>query len=91
MPRLACWACGRQIYTTAPIEALFAEERRCPRCGALLNPERREVERRETNRRQNPPHDPGPPDGIERRVADRRTGQRRRSSKGRDRTTGWQD
>ena len=34
LPRLACRACGRQIYTTAPLESLFAEERRCPRCGA---------------------------------------------------------
>ena len=36
MPRLACWSCGRQIYTVAPLESLFAEERRCPRCGAFL-------------------------------------------------------
>lgn len=77
MPRLACWSCGRTVYTVSPIEALFAEERRCPRCGALMNPERREGERRQANRRQNPPDDPGPPDGIERRVADRRVGQRR--------------
>jgi hypothetical protein len=61
MPRLACWTCGRQIYTVAPLEALFAEERRCPRCGAFLRPERRESERRQANRRVNPPNDPGPP------------------------------
>jgi hypothetical protein len=61
MPRLACWTCGRQIYTVAPLEALFAEERRCPRCGAFLRPERREGERRQSNRRVNPPNDPGPP------------------------------
>ena len=61
MPRLACWTCGRQIYTVAPLEALFAEERRCPRCGAFLRPERREGERRQANRRVNPPNDPGPP------------------------------
>jgi hypothetical protein len=61
MPRLACFACGRQIYTTAPLESLFAEERRCPRCGAFLNTERRETERRQTIRRENPMHDPGPP------------------------------
>jgi hypothetical protein len=61
MPRLACFACGRQIYTTAPLDSLFAEERRCPRCGAYLNTERREAERRQTIRRENPAHDPGPP------------------------------
>ena len=69
MPRLACWSCGRQIYTVAPIESLFAEERRCPRCGAYLNPERREAERRERLRRMNP--------ADERRSTDRRGGQRR--------------
>ena len=62
MPKLACRACGRQIYTTVPLDSLFAEERRCPRCGALLNDERRDAERRLTNRRQNPPDDPGPPE-----------------------------
>ena len=40
MPKLACWSCGRQLYTVAPMEALFAEERRCPRCGAYLHDER---------------------------------------------------
>lgn len=64
MPRLACWTCGRQIYTVAPLEALFAEERRCPRCGAFLRPERREGERRQANRRVNPPNDPGPPKAV---------------------------
>ena len=79
MPRLACWSCGRQIYTVSPLESLFAEERRCPRCGVFLNLERREFERRERNRRQNPLDDPGPPPGVkERRVADRRKGRRRR-------------
>jgi hypothetical protein len=78
MPRLACWSCGRQIYTVSPLESLFAEERRCPRCGAFLNPERREAERREVNRRQNPPDDPGPPaETGERRIAERRVGRRR--------------
>jgi hypothetical protein len=80
MPRLACWSCGRQIYTTAPLESLFAEERRCPRCGAFLNPERRDHERRVGYRRENPPDDPGPPDGTERREAERRTKRRRGSS-----------
>lgn len=77
MPRLACWSCGRQIYTVAPLESLFAEERRCPRCGAFLDHERRERERREMIRRQNPPGDPGPPDGEERRSAERRVSRRR--------------
>ena len=61
MPRLACWSCGREIYTVAPLESLFAEERRCPRCGAFLRADRRDAERRQHNRRVNPAHDPGPP------------------------------
>ena len=78
MPRLACWKCGRQIYTVSPLESLFAEERRCPRCGAFLDAERREAERRSILRRQNPPDDPGPPpEEGERRIADRRTKRRR--------------
>jgi hypothetical protein len=78
MPRLACWSCGRQIYTVAPLDSLFAEERRCPRCGAYMDAERRENERRERNRRQNPPDDPGPPEGKpDRRIADRRVKRRR--------------
>ena len=83
MPRLACWSCGRQIYTVSPIESLFAEERRCPRCGAYLNAERRENERRQRLRRMNPPDEPGPPEPAdERRATDRRSGQRRGSSGG---------
>ena len=78
MPRLACWSCGRQIYTTSPLDSLFAEERRCPRCGSFLNPERRENDRRFTIRRQNPPHDPGPLKKKDRREAERRTGRRRK-------------
>jgi len=77
VPKLACRACGRQIYTVAPIDALFAEERRCPRCGAFLEHERRETDRRQAVRRQNPPHDPGPPPAGERRVAERRSARRR--------------
>jgi DNA-directed RNA polymerase subunit RPC12/RpoP len=61
MPRLVCWSCGRQIYTVAPLESLFAEERRCPRCGAFLRVELRETERRQSIRRVNPQDDPGPP------------------------------
>jgi DNA-directed RNA polymerase subunit RPC12/RpoP len=80
MPKLACWSCGRQIYAVAPIDSLFAEERRCPRCGAFLNVDRRDTERRLHNRRQNPPDDPGPPDPQkERRVEDRRKARRRGS------------
>ena len=78
MPKLACRACGRQIYTVATLDSLFAEERRCPRCGAFLEPERRETDRRQAVRRQNPPDAPGPPAGEpERRVAERRTTRRR--------------
>jgi hypothetical protein len=78
VPKLACRACGRQIYTVANIDALFAEERRCPRCGAFLEYERRAVDRRTTVRRVNPPDVPGPPAGKgERRVAERRTVRRR--------------
>jgi hypothetical protein len=78
MPKLACWSCGRQLYTVAPIEALFAEERRCPRCGAYLRDERRETDRRQTVRRTNPSGDPGPPAGEgERREDERRKGRRR--------------
>ena len=82
MPRLACWSCGRQIYTVSPLESLFAEERRCPRCGAYLNQERRETDRRNSMRRQNPPNDPGPPTEEERRAAERRTVRRRGGTTG---------
>jgi hypothetical protein len=88
MPRLACWSCGRQIYTVSPLESLFVEERRCPRCGAFLNPERREFERRERIRRQNPIDDPGPPATAERRVEERRAGRRRKASDGTGRGPG---
>jgi hypothetical protein len=92
VPHLSCRACGRQIYTTSPLASLFPEERRCPRCGALLFDERRVDERRSDNRRQNPPDNPGPPASPkargrrktaldpgtgERRAADRRTARRR--------------
>ncbi len=89
MPRLVCWSCGRQVYTVSPVESLFAEERRCPRCGAYMNPERRESERREQIRRQNPANDPGPPAGTgERRVAERRRGRRRQGPAGPERPDG---
>jgi hypothetical protein len=81
MPKLACWSCGRQIYTVAPLESLFAEERRCPRCGAFLNGERRDNDRRSYVRRQNPEEDPGPPaDDGERRAEQRRAGRRRKAA-----------
>lgn len=77
MPNLACRTCGRVVATTARLESLSAEERRCPRCGGMLAGERRSDDRRKVERRQNPPDDPGPPRGIERRVADRRQSPRR--------------
>ena len=82
MPTIVCRTCGRVVYTTVPLSALFAEERRCPRCGAFLEVDRREGNRRLQNRRQNPPDDPGPPNGVERRVADRRQGRRRKGDRG---------
>ncbi len=83
MPSLACWSCGRRIFTTVPLETLFPDERRCPRCGAVLNAERRNGARRQMERRQNPPEDPGPPDEAgERRTGERRQGQRRRPDHG---------
>jgi hypothetical protein len=85
MPKLACWSCGRQIYTVAPLDSLFAEERRCPKCGAYLNAERRDEERRYYIRRQNPRDEPGPPTEEERRLEDRRLARRRKRQDG---TTG---
>ena len=41
MPKLVCITCGRQIYTVAPLKALFAEERICLRCGNELIADRR--------------------------------------------------
>jgi hypothetical protein len=96
MPRLVCRTCGRRIYTVAPIESLFAEERRCPRCGANLNADRRGDERRQDLRRANPADEPGPSTETgERRTAERRTAKRRRPADGENRPTtdseGWQD
>jgi hypothetical protein len=82
MPTLACHTCGRVVYTTAPLSDLFPEERRCPRCGAFLENDRRAGNRRLVNRRENPPDQPGPPRGDERRVAERRAGGRRRGDRG---------
>ena len=77
MPRLACWSCGRQVYATQPLESLFADERRCPRCGARMNPERREAERRSSVRRVNPTLPIGQAGRDDRRVAERWRGPRR--------------
>ena len=82
MPTVVCRACGRVMYTTAPLGELFAEERRCPRCGAFLEVERREGSRRLHNRRQDAADDPGSPTGTERRVVDRRHARRRKSDRG---------
>jgi hypothetical protein len=82
MPRIVCRHCGREIYTTAPIEHLFADERRCPRCGAALQDDRRSNDRRKEHRRVNPPDAPGPPAETERRVEERRKGRRRRADSG---------
>ncbi len=85
MAKLACRTCGRQVYTAAPLENLFAEERRCPRCGAYLDLDRRVEDRRTYIRRANPQADPGPPVGVaERRLTDRRLGRRRQQENG-----GW--
>ena len=83
MPSLACQICGRVVYTTAALDNLFAEERRCPRCGGALYPERRLAQRRKGERRRNPPDVPGPPGSFERRQQERRRTVRRRD----DRTT----
>ena len=93
MPKLVCRACGKSVYTTAPFEQLFADERRCPRCGQLLFSDRRTGDsRRRGQRRLNGQAEPEPeaePPGepsaepaageprIERRVGDRRQTKRR--------------
>jgi ribosomal protein S27AE len=83
VPKLACHVCGRQLYTVAPLEALFAEDRRCPRCGAALANERRLAGRRQRDRRVTPPDDPGPPTGAgERRLVERRRASRRGTDRG---------
>jgi hypothetical protein len=90
MPRIVCRTCGREVYATAPIEQLFADERRCPRCGAPLQNDRRAVDRRHTSRRVNPPDEPGPPDVPgERRTGERRGTKRRRNDGGGRREGDW--
>jgi Zn-finger nucleic acid-binding protein len=92
VPGLVCPACGKRIYTTATLDTLFADERRCPRCGADLRAERRELERREAIRRQNEPRETPPPP-PENRVDDRRKKRRRRPGGDAKKRSdlGWQD
>jgi hypothetical protein len=78
MPTLACRICGRVVYTAAALDSLFAEERRCPRCGGMLFGERRVANRRKGERRGNPPDGSGTPGSVERRTSEQRRGQRRR-------------
>ena len=77
MPRLACWSCGRTIFSTAAADAIFPEERRCPRCGAQLNDDRRQGERRSGPRRKGAADET--PAGVEQKrgTSDRRQGPRR--------------
>jgi len=91
MPRLVCRACGKSVYTTAPFEALFADERRCPRCGQMLFTDRRSAGSRRTIERRVPP-DPEvllpppatPGDTPPEAPIDRRTGERRKARRRRD-------
>jgi DNA-directed RNA polymerase subunit N (RpoN/RPB10) len=76
MPRLACFACGRTVWATVPLAELFAEERRCPRCGASLQDDRRKYDRRMLVRRDS--RTGRSPTGDERRIADRRIMSRRK-------------
>jgi uncharacterized protein with PIN domain len=66
--------CGRTLWATVPAAQLFAEERRCPRCGAALEDDRRLAVRRVIVRRQSKEL----PEGEERRGEDRRKDQRRK-------------
>ena len=66
------------MYTAASLDSLFAEERRCPRCGGMLFGERRVANRRKGERRKNRADVPGPPGSFERRTSQRRKSQRRR-------------
>jgi hypothetical protein len=88
MAHLACRTCGRQIYTVASLDALFAEERHCPGCGAGLQPERRMDDRRQLIRRQYVPElEPI----REERLDDRRKERRRQTiaATGTNRVYGW--
>jgi hypothetical protein len=76
MTPLACFKCGGTLLATAPLAQLLADERICPRCGALLQGDRRAVERRVYFRRHVKLALPARKDL---RVADRRMGQGRRT------------
>jgi ribosomal protein S27AE len=76
MPRLACFKCGRTLWATVPLASLFAEERRCPRCGAALSDDRRLYNRRLVARRQTRMGQS--PTGEERRAENRREAERRK-------------
>jgi phage FluMu protein Com len=78
VPTLACRICGRVVYTTATLDALLPEERRCPRCGAILDVERRSDNRRKSQRRSDTAGSVRLPAGEERRVSERRRKARRR-------------
>jgi hypothetical protein len=82
MPTLACRICGRVVYMAASLESLFPEERRCPRCGSMLFPERRRENRREGERRSGEPDAPDAPEAPA--TPERRTGHRRRLERRRD-------
>lgn len=81
MPTLACRVCGRVVYTAAALDSLFADERRCPRCGSVLWAERRVDNRRKRERRRNPMDVPGPPGSFERRKSEQRRLIRRRDDR----------
>jgi hypothetical protein len=81
MPTLACRICGRVVYTSAPLESLFAEERRCPRCGGMLFAERRSENRRTDEQRQGSGEAPGPTDDFGDPTSERRTLKRRRDDR----------
>jgi len=98
MPRLVCRACGKSVYTTAPFEALYSDERRCPRCGQLLFTDRRSGSSRRTIERRVPPDPealapppatPGdapatPGDAPAEAPIERRAGERRKARRRRD-------
>jgi hypothetical protein len=67
----------RVVYTTAALDSLFAEERRCPRCGGMLHAERRTDNRRTIERRRNRADVPGPRQ-LRATAAERRRDKRRR-------------
>jgi hypothetical protein len=60
------------------LASLFADERRCPRCGAALHDDRRQLDRRLFVRRQR--NEALSAAESERRQNDRRVGQRRRAT-----------